>query len=176
MSVQLKNALQKAMIYGGAVIVLAILQTAFFSRFPLFGATPDLMLAAVLAVAMFEGARAGCAIGIGAGYFIEAIGGVGLSILPLFYMICGAVCGLLCRRAFSRGPLTYALFAFAAYAARAMVTLIYMSFFWGRFNLLDAFSRILIPEYFSGVIFSFLPFVIIRLLAKIFHRTRELDR
>lgn len=176
MSVNTRTVLQKAMIYGGAIAILAIFQTAFFSRFPLFGATPDLMLSATLAVAMFEGERAGCVAGIGAGFFIEAIGSVGLSLLPLFYMISGAVCGLLCLRAFSRGPITFFLFALSAYAARAMVTLIYISFLWGNFNILDAIAKILVPEYFSSVIFSLLSFVVIRLLAKIFHRTRELDR
>lgn len=164
------------MIYGGAIIILAIFQTAFFSRFPLFGAVPDLVFAASLSVAMFEGERAGSVAGIFAGYFIEAIGATGLSILPVFYMICAAVCGLLCRRTFSRGPITFALFCFAAYALRALVTLIYISFVWGEFSFLDAIGRVLVPEYFSCIILCFIPFILIRLLAKIFHRERELDR
>lgn len=176
MSAHAKIILQKTLVYGVAVIILAIFQTAFFSRFDLFGATPDIMLGAVMAIAMFEGERAGAAAGIGAGFFIEALGGVGLSILPVFYMICGAVCGLLCIRTFSRGPFSFIVFALAANAARAMVTLIYISFFWGNYSLIDAFGNILIPEYFSSVAFSLLPFIVIRLLAKIFHRTRELNR
>ena len=176
MSAHMKITLQKAMIYGGAIIVLAIFQTAFFSRFPLFGATPDLVFAAALAVAMFEGERSGCIAGIFAGYFIEAIGGTGLSLLPVFYMICAAVCGLLCRRAFSRGPITFALFSLCAYALRSLVTLIYVSFVWGEFSFLDAIAHVLVPEYFSSLILCFVPFIVIRLLAKIFHRERELDR
>ncbi len=176
MSAHMKIMLQKAMIYGGAIAVLAILQTAFFSRFPLFGATPDLMLAAVLAIAMFEGERAGCVAGIFAGFFIEAIGGVGLSVLPVFYLIAGAVSALLCIRAFSRGPITFAVFSLFAYALRALVTLIYISFIWGDYSILDAILHVLVPEYFSSLIFAFFPFIVIRLLAKIFHRERELDR
>ncbi len=176
MSAHAKIILQKSLIYGVAVIVAAIFQTAFFSHIRLFGATPDMMLGAVMAIAMFEGERAGCAAGIGAGFFIEAIGGVGLSVLPVFYMICGAVCGLLCIRTFSRGPVTFVLFALVAYIARAMVTLIYISFLWGDYNILDAIGKILVPEYFSSVIFSLFSFAAIRLLAKIFHRTRELNR
>lgn len=176
MSAQAKIILQKAMIYGGAIIVLAIFQTAFFSHFPLFGAIPDLMLPASLAIAMFEGERGGAASGIFAGFFIEAIGGVGLSLLPIFYMLCAVVCALLCRRAFSRGPITFALFALCSFALRSLVTLIYISFVWQDLNILDAVSAVLIPEYFSGLVFAFVPFILIRLLAKIFHRTRELDR
>ena len=176
MSAHMKIMLQKAMIYGGAIVILAILQTAFFSRFPLFGATPDLMLAAVLALAMFEGERAGCIAGIFAGFFIEAIGSVGLSVLPVFYLIAGAVTALLCVRTFSRGPLSFAFFCLLAYALRALVTLIYISFIWGDYSILDAIGRVLVPEYFSSLIFAFLPFIAIRLLARIFHRERELDR
>ena len=152
MSAQAKIILQKAMIYGGAIIVLAIFQTAFFSHFPLFGAIPDLMLSASLAIAMFEGERGGAASGIFAGFFIEAIGSVGLSVLPVFYMLCAVVCALLCRRTFSRGPITFALFSLCAYALRSLVTLIYISFVWGDYSILDAVTRVLVPEYFSGLV------------------------
>ena len=176
MSVQAKTILQKAAIYGGAIIILAIFQTAFFSRFAPFGATPDLMLAAVLAIAMFEGERAGCIAGIGAGFFIEAIGSVGLSILPVFYLACGAAAGLLCIRTFSRGPISYAIFVLISFAARAMITLVYINFFWGSYSIIDAVREILVPEYLSGIVLAFFPFIVIRLLAKLFHRTRELNR
>lgn len=176
MSAHAKTILQKAAIYGAVIIFLAILQTSFFSRFNFFGATPDLMLAAVMAVAMFEGEKAGCVAGIGAGFLIDALGSVGLSVLPVFYMLCGAAAGLLCIRTFSRGPFSFIIFALVGYLARTFVTLMNMSFFWESFSLPSAIGDVLAPEYLSSVIFALLGFIAIRMPAKLFHRTKELNR
>ena len=74
----------KAMLYGAALFVLSIMQTSFFSQINILGATPDLLLGAVLTLAMFEDHKTSAVCGIIAGFFYCALVYVRIRFLERF--------------------------------------------------------------------------------------------
>lgn len=86
---------KKSLVWGIWMFFLAIVQTSFFSVFRVFGAVPDLILPAVIAIAVYDRERMGTIAGIMGGYISDAIGGTGLSLSPPVYMMCGCLVALL---------------------------------------------------------------------------------
>lgn len=161
--------------YLGLLCFFAVLQTAFFSRFGLFDSTPDLMFAGVITISMFEGEKGGGIAGIAAGFLIESIGGVGLSLLPLPYMLCGYICGLCFNYIYNRNFATWALFILISFIFREVFTLMYISIIRPSTSFFYAFRSVLLPEYFSSVLAAPLLYFLIRPVAKLFHRGRSLS-
>ena len=84
-----RTLLRRIIIYSIVIFFLGVLQCSFFSRLSPFGATPDMMLALVCAIALIDTEkRAAWVAGIGAGYFIDALGATAPSFSALFYFVC----------------------------------------------------------------------------------------
>lgn len=90
-----QTLLRKSVVWGIWLFLLAVLQTSFFSVIRVFGAVPDLVLPAVITIAVYDRERMGTVAGIMGGYIADAIGGTGLSLSPLVYMLCGIIVALL---------------------------------------------------------------------------------
>lgn len=145
---------RKSLVWGLWLFALAIFQTSLFSYLRIFSSVPDLILPAVIAIAIYDKERTGTIAGIAGGFIIDALGGVGLSISPLVYMICGTTAALL----------TYSVLRsdFLSWLTATAVSLIIS----GGFSLLSArfaggnisfvFSEVLrsllIPQYFASLI------------------------
>lgn len=106
------------------LLVLAVIQLSFFGRFRIFGAIPDLMIAAVLCIGYFTGPYTGAVSGIAAGFLIDALGTSGFSVLPICYLLEGYLAGHLARRIPTRGFLNYLVFLAVTLLYRAAITLI----------------------------------------------------
>lgn len=131
---------------GSLLVVIAVLQVSLFSRFRLFHTVPDLMLGIVLCVAFFCGRYAGAINGIAAGFLIEAIGAHGITVLPLFYLLCGYLVGHYARGVMTRRYPTYLSYVAIAVVARAGVTLFYISMNYSDINIPKHLVEILLPE------------------------------
>lgn len=128
------------------VLFMAVLQVSVLSRYSLFGATPDLMICTVLCVGFFVGRYAGAITGIGAGFLIEAMGSVGISLLPLFYLFLGYVAGHYARVIYPKRYLSYLVYLSSAVVLRIAITLTYICMTYQSFHLLDVVLRVLLPE------------------------------
>ena len=104
---------------------MATLQVVIFGRYKIFGAVPDLMLCTVVCVAFFSGRYAGAITGIGAGFLIDALGSVGLSLMPVVYMILGYVVGFYAKGGSLRRFPTYLIYLGGGVILRGIVTGIY---------------------------------------------------
>lgn len=145
------------------VLFLISVQTAFLSPLRLFGGVPDLMLAFTVSVGLFRGKKYGGAFGIFAGVLSYAVGGGGVTILPLFYMLCGyfaPVCqallpanSFLSRAAICAGSCIADMFALLIGAVLRL----------GEFSLSVFFVREMLPAlcltalFFPAVFFLLLP-------------------
>ena len=89
---------RRALVFAPVLFLLAVAQCSFFAQLKILPAVPDLMLGAVVAIAMLDSQKSAAVCGIGAGFLIDAIGATGLSFSPLFYMLCGAICGVTSRK------------------------------------------------------------------------------
>ena len=74
-----------AFVYGVLLILLTVLQTTFIYRFPIHNVIPDLIVGAVCCVGIYHGEKHAALFGLCAGLFTDALGSVGVSLLPLFY-------------------------------------------------------------------------------------------
>lgn len=70
----------------------AVVDTAWLSRLPLYGA-PDILLLAVLSVGLRRGLDAGALVGAAAGYLRDLIGGSPMGLYTLAYLLVGASAG-----------------------------------------------------------------------------------
>ncbi len=163
----------KSLIIGGMILLFAILQTTVFSRFAPFGATPDLMLALVIAIGTTEGERWGGATGLAAAFLIEAMGGTGITLLPLLYMPVGYTVGVLCTEYLRDSIVIRLIYTFGAGILRAVITAVYVNISFDKVDAGLLFSSILIPEYFSTALMAFLPHVTEWFALKAFHKSRE---
>ena len=166
--------LQKTLVYGGLIFLFSLLQITLLPRYPIFGVTPDLSLSCVLAVAMFEGRKGGGIAGIATGFYIDAVGSLGLSLLPLFYFIAGFVVGICAEFLFRRGFESWSMAVFGGYFLRSFITLICLSVSYSHYSFWEVFATLMIPEFTASVLFSYPLFVIFRLAAKRFHKNYEL--
>lgn len=94
--------LRRVAIYGSYLFLLAVFQTSL-PFIPLFeGALPNLTLAAVAAIGFFDSERAGGAAGIAAGFLLDALGCVTVSLMPLAGLAAGYICGIIAGRLLPR--------------------------------------------------------------------------
>ena len=163
----------RALICGGLLILFAMLQTTFFVRFAPFGAVPDLMLVFVLAIGVQEGEKWGSVTGLVAAFVIQALGTSGSTpeLLSLVYMPVGCFGGLLSKYYFRHTLPVKAVYVLVSALLRGIVTVI-TALVSLRATLGEILLRIFIPEYFSTVILSPIPFLAVWLCFRRFHKTR----
>jgi hypothetical protein len=95
--------------------LFCIIQASFLSYVPIFGATVELTLALVLLLGWKKGPVAGAVFGMIGGFLLDALVGVGISVLPLLFLLCGIYAAFTARQLFDH-PLTYLLMTVPAYA------------------------------------------------------------
>lgn len=100
----------RAVWVGTVLFLLCVMQTTVFGRWKLFGAVPDLMLAAVVLLGYCRGREEGAIAGIAAGVFLAALGSVGVTVAPVFYMVIGYICGYFARAVYPKRFETYLFF------------------------------------------------------------------
>ncbi|MBE6589493.1 MAG: hypothetical protein E7643_04875 [Ruminococcaceae bacterium] len=139
-------------IIGIMILVLSSLQVSLFGRFRPFGAVPDLMLCLVLCIAFFQGRYTGAITGIAAGFVIEAIGSVGLSLLPVAYMIYGYVVGHYAHAMHTARYPSYLLYLVCGLFLRAALTVAYACLSYRIIHLPDIITYSVLPELFGTAI------------------------
>jgi len=163
----------KGVICASLLITFALLQTTFFHRFDPFGKVPDLMLVFVLAVGVYEGEKWGIIAGLSSAFIIQALGGSGMGpdLLPILYMPAGCMAGLLSKY--------YLRHTFPVNAAYILIVTFIKEIFTVisavmclNATLGDIILKIALPEYFSTVLVSPIPFLTVWLVFKKFHKTR----
>ncbi|MBR7185656.1 MAG: hypothetical protein IKD37_08640 [Clostridia bacterium] len=173
MSQQFHTAVRRLVIWGGVLFAAAILQTSLLARLAQaipYGAVPDLLLAATVAVAIFDGERTGALAGIAAGIFAGALGGTGINLLPVAYMLCGYVCGIWSTMSLSSNFPSWCVYMLTTGLARAAVTLVTIALSYPDYTLLDVAAHILLPEYAATLLFSVLIYFPVRRIAQSVNR------
>ena len=148
------------------LLLLAVLQVTVFAKISVFGATPDLMLCAVLGVSFFLGRYAGAITGIGAGFLIEAMGSTGISLLPLFYLLLGYLAGHYARVIVPKRLTAYLIYLLPALLLRAGITLTYICLSYESFNVIRILLSTLLPEAAETALFGAILYFPIRLLCE----------
>ncbi len=173
MSPQFYTVIRKTTVWGVLLFLLAVVQTGFFARLALifpYGAVPDLMLAAVIAIAIFDSERAGAIAGIAAGVIIGALGGTGLNLLPIVYLLCGYVCGIWSTMSLSANFPSWCVYMLAGGIARGIATLVEIAFSYADYDFFAVLRQTLFPEFTATVLLSPLIYLLVRRVALFFNR------
>ncbi|MBR6708703.1 MAG: hypothetical protein IKL84_03395 [Clostridia bacterium] len=175
MSAQMHNIIRKILVWGGVLFLCAILQTSALSFLREYNARPDLMLAAVIAIAIFDSPHAGAIAGIAAGVIIGALGGVGLNLYPLFYMLCGCLFGIWSTHSLSANFPSWLIYMLVGGIGRAVITLIELDAAYAVYSLLDVVPGVVVPEFCATVLISPLLYLLLRRTALLFNRRLRMD-
>lgn len=167
------SSVAKYVVYAAVSLFLIILRATFFARFRPFGASPDILIAAVAAIGLFEGAYAGAVFGVSIGFISDALGGIGIVLLPVVYMLVGYICGVIATDYYKRSWLLFLLFDLAAAAARLFTTLLYVMLTWHTFDLSVVFKTVLMPELYSTLVISPVPALLLLPVYLIFRKKKK---
>ena len=100
----------KWVLYVALMWLFCMFQASFLSFIPLFGAVIELVYALVLLLGWKRGPMAGAVFGMIGGFLLDALTGVGISVLPLLFFVGGVCAAFAAKRLFDH-PLTYLMMA-----------------------------------------------------------------
>lgn len=160
----------KSAVYGIALFLLATLQIAFFTKINVLGAPPDLLLGAVLTVAMLDEHRVAAIVGIISGFLYCALGSTALPLYIAFSFVCGYVLWGISEKILSKNYPSFLALALLTYGAKALWNVIETSLFAQSFNLIGTVIHTVIPEFISSMVFCSLSYLIFKSISKLFNK------
>ncbi|MBR6917723.1 MAG: hypothetical protein IKN38_06020 [Clostridia bacterium] len=166
------DSIVKGLVCGALITVFALLQTTVFSNLRPFGAIPDLMLPLVIAIGVTEGERWGGVSGLAAAFIVDCLGSAGITLLPLLYVPCGFIAGVLGTYYFRDSIVIRGIYTLASAIPRALLTVIYVLVTYSGVDASLMFSKVVFPEFISTLIFALLPHVAAWFATRPFHKTR----
>ena len=166
------DSIIKGLVIGFLIFFFSMLQVTVFSALKPFGAVPDLMLPLVIAIGITEGERWGGVSGLAAAFLIEALGSAGITLLPLLYVPCGFIAGVLGTYYLRDSVVIRAIMTFATGILRALFTVIYVLITYNSPAASVMFKNIILPEFIATFSLAFLPHITAWLSMKPFHKTR----
>lgn len=89
-NIKLETA-KRIIIFSIATIILGSAQCSFFPMLDICKGTPDLIMGLIIAVALCDNGKSAMILSVGAGFFIDAIGGAPLAFSPIIYFIFATV-------------------------------------------------------------------------------------
>lgn len=152
------------------LLMLIVMQTTVFARLRILGVTPDLCFAALILLSYFCGREVGAVTGIALGFAVDAIGSVGISILPILYLFCGYVCGYFTKAIYPKGFLPFLTVLSAAIPAHAVITLIYICIQYSTIHLPRLLMQMILPEALVTFLAALLMFYPIKWISKFLNR------
>lgn len=139
--------------YGGALIVAALVQTAWLVRMPIAGAVMDPVLVLAVATGILRGAESGAVIGLAGGLFQDLLSGGPLGMHGLSKLVVGFGSGLFERSIYIENPFLPAVAAFAGtLLGEALLNIVGVVTGLGTVSLRDAVPRVLIQAVLNSVI------------------------
>ncbi|MBI2200730.1 MAG: rod shape-determining protein MreD [Armatimonadetes bacterium] len=94
----------RALMYGGALIVAALVQTAWLVRMPIAGAVMDPVLVLAVATGILRGAESGAVVGLAGGLLQDLLSGGPLGMHGLSKLVVGFGSGLFERSIYIENP------------------------------------------------------------------------
>ena len=158
--------LRKALVYFVMVFLVTLFQTSFLAVIEPFGAVPDLVLLFSVGAGYFCGSLVGGIFGVAAGAMASTMGGVGATVMPLFYCAIGAFVGFLVD-SFLAGKFTvWMLYVAVAAAVKGGFSLASIIFRSGDVQFFAAIWRTVISEFVATLVLGAIAYYPIKKLSK----------
>ena len=138
------------------------------------GATPDLVLGAILAIAMFDDQKTATICGIMGGFFYCTMGGFVYPFYMMFAFLCGYTLWGVSDRFLGKNYISYLALAILTFSLKALFNIIEASLFANTINVLNTISKAIWPEFVSSMAFCSLSYVIFTTIARLLNsKTRK---
>ncbi len=151
----------KSLLYGVILFFISVLQVSFFSKVTLFGATPDLLLASVLTLAMHEEHKVSTICGIIAGFFYCALGGFSYPLYLVFSFLCGYIFWTISEHVFGKNYPSFLAFSALAFGIKGMYNIFEASLSAQSFSIIGIFAYTVVPEFASSMLFCSVSYIIL---------------
>ena len=166
----------KILLFSLLIFLSGVLQSSFFPALSMIPASPDLVLISVIGLAVYDGERSGAVAGIGGGILVEALGGgAHILFLPLFYMLCGYIFGIVSRVFLNRNFISWLLYILIGTALRGALSLFHLMLTEVDVNIYLMFTEVIIPEYFITLICAVPMYFPVRAASRPFHKKIEME-
>lgn len=165
-----KNVAYKCTLYGIALFIIALLQVSFFSKITVFGGTADLLLASVITLCVYEEHRVCAICGIISGFLYCALGGFSYPIYIAFSFIFAYVFWIVAEHTFGKNYPSFLALSLIGFGAKALYNFIEISMSASTFNILRAFSKIVLPEFIASMLFCSVSYVFIYACTRLFNK------
>lgn len=165
-SIHLRAVLRLTLVYAPLLFLLGVAQCSFFTRLTPLPAVPDLVLAAVAAIAIFESQGTAVVCSIGAGFMIDALGSSGISLSPIFLLLVAILSSEISKKLIP-SFLTWPLVLLPAALLKSLFTLLNVLLITDSLAIGKIFLSILLPELIVTVIVSLPIFFIAKLCASL---------
>lgn len=149
-----RNKFDKVLFLRCVILAPLVTAGALFevSFLDIFGQNPAFTFAYVTAIGFLLGEKVGGVFGLCAGILLDAIGGVGFSLVPIFYMLAGYLCGYMLKTFLRKNFLSYLIYASVAGLAKIIYTMLRFALRTQSFNIIKIFTGIMIPEFFAFIV------------------------
>lgn len=160
----------KSALYSAVLFIIGVMQVTFFSKINVLSATPDLLLGAVLTLAVYEEHKVSAVAGIVAGFIYCALGGFSYPLYIFFSFACGYVFHTISEHAFGKNYLSYLALACFAFGVKGLYNVVDVSLSAHSFNVFNTIVKVVIPEFISSMIFCSISYFVFLGLTRIFNK------
>lgn len=112
---------KRIIIFSIATIIFGTAQCSFFSVLNICPRIPDLIMGLILATALCDNPKSAMALAVGAGFFIDAIGGGAFALSPIIYFIYAAIIGYVSQKFLKTFP-SFLILLLPSLLYRALMT------------------------------------------------------
>ena len=160
------TVIKRVALYGIMFFVLGVAQCSFFANLTFLRAVPDIVLGAVTAVALLDSQGSAAVCGIASGFMIDALGGAGLSLSPLFYFLVALICAEISKKMLPNF-FSWVFVLITSGILNSAFTFLYLKLSFENITFSAIYRTILLPEFLSTVIFSLPIFFFVKLFVRI---------
>lgn len=153
---------KRIVIYSLLTLILGSAQCSFFPALSICPATPDLIMGMLLAVSLIDSEKSAAPLAIGAGFFLDAIGGGAIAYLPVFYLIYVLFISFFSHKMLA-GFASYAILLLPTLAFRAVSTFVCMALTDGALPTFAGAMGVVIPELICTAILCLPLYAIVKL-------------
>lgn len=140
-----EDVLRRTVVWGGLLLLLAVSESSFFSRLHFLPATPDLILGAVVAIALLDSVPVAAVAAVIGGVMTDALGGVGAYFSPILYLFTVLLVGGMAEKMMARFW-SWLLLMLPGICLRAGLTFLKIRPLFSGDRFAEIFRGILLPE------------------------------
>ena len=159
------SVLRRVIFYGVLFFLLCILQTSFFARLSFLSVVPNLALGGVAAVALLDEERCAIICGIAAGFLADAVGGSGISLSPIVFMLVAIICSEISKKMLPHF-LSWLVVMLVAAVLGAFATVLNIAVNFDGVAISAIFRSLLLPELLTTYFISLPIFFLVKLCVR----------